>query len=102
MAEELVLRAGSEKSLELLTSLCLTYVLCSAVLRCWVRRVLYGIDDAVIAAATTVCVGHFATGYVMLAYGAGKPWHYMRTESDLRVLDNVCSLVIYPLLRTVG
>ncbi len=91
-------QAGFEKSLDLLTSLCLTYVLCSAVLRSWVRRNLYGIDDTVIAVAIAVCIGHFATNYIALAHGAGKPWHHNQEESNLQLLNSVRGRIRYLLL----
>ena len=89
MAEPPKHRLGYEDTLNLTTSLCLSYVLCASVLRAWVRRSIYGIDDTVIAVAIVFCIGLFAASYVSLSHGAGKPWSHIQAEGGLTTLNSV-------------
>ena len=41
--------------LKITVSLCLTYTLCIAFLRVWIRRNLYGVDDYAFLGATVSC-----------------------------------------------
>ena len=90
MAEPHKGRVGFEDSLKFTNSLCVAYTLCSAVLRGWIRRDIYGVDDAVIAAATVTTLGHFIANYVALNHGAGKPWSYIDTANNIVSFEQVC------------
>ena len=89
MAEPRNHRLGYEDSLNLTTSICLTYTLCVAILRGWVRRSIYGVDDIVIGVATIIVIGHFASDYLALNYGAGKPWHNIVEQDQIAGLNGV-------------
>lgn len=82
-------RLGFEDSLNFTNSLCLAYVLCSAVLRGWIRRGIYGLDDVVIAIGTLVTTGHFVANYIALEHGAGKPWDYMELAGNVTAYNEV-------------
>jgi hypothetical protein len=92
MAEAHKGRAGFEDTFKFTNSLCVAYTLCSAILRGWIRRDIYGIDDVVIAAATLTTLGFFAANYVALEHGAGKPWKYIEDAHDVISFDQVCNL----------
>jgi len=89
MAEAHKGRVGFEDTLNFTNSLCVAYTLCSAILRGWIRRDIYGIDDVVIAAATLTTLGFFAANYVALEHGAGKPWSYIEDAHDVMSFDQV-------------
>jgi hypothetical protein len=93
MAEAHKGRVGFEDTFKFTNSLCVAYTLCSAILRGWIRRDIYGIDDVVIAAATLTTLGFFAANYVALEHGAGKPWNYVEEAHDVASFDQVCYLV---------
>lgn len=90
MAEAHKGRVGFEDTFNFTNSLCVAYTLCSAILRGWIRRDIYGIDDVVIAAATLTTLGLFAANYVALEHGAGKPWSYIEDAHDVVSFDQVC------------
>jgi hypothetical protein len=90
MAEPHKSRVGFEDTLNFTNSLCVAYTLCSAVVRGWIRRDIYGIDDVVVAAATITTLGFFAANYVALDYGAGKPWDYIDAGEDVVPFNQVC------------
>jgi len=91
MAEAHKGRVGFEDTFNFTNSLCVAYTLCSAILRGWIRRDIYGIDDVVIAAATLTTLGFFAANYVALEHSAGKPWSYIEDAHDVASFDQVCS-----------
>jgi hypothetical protein len=82
-------RLGFEDTLNFTNTLCVAYTLCSAILRAWIRRGIYGIDDVVIAVATCSTLGFFAANYVDLENGAGKPWHYIEASHDVASFNRV-------------
>jgi hypothetical protein len=82
-------RLGFEDTLNFTNTLCIAYTLCSAILRGWIRRGIYGIDDLVIAAATFSTLGFFAANYVALEHSAGKPWHYIEAAHDVASFNRV-------------
>jgi len=82
-------RLGFEDTLNFANTLCVAYTLCSAILRGWIRRGIYGIDDLVIAAATFSTLGFFAANYVALEHSAGKPWHYIEALHDVASFNRV-------------
>jgi hypothetical protein len=82
-------RLGFEDTLNFANTLCVAYILCSAILRGWIRRGIYGIDDLVIAAATFSTLGFFAANYVALENSAGKPWHYIEASHDVASFNRV-------------
>jgi hypothetical protein len=82
-------RLGFEDTLNFTNTLCVAYTLCSAILRGWIRRGIYGIDDVVIAVATCSTLGFFAANYVALENGAGKPWHYVEASRDVASFNRV-------------
>ena len=90
MAEAHKGRVGFEDTFNFTNSLCIAYTLCSAILRGWMRRDIYGVDDAVIAAATLTTLGFFAANYVALEHSAGKPWSYIEAAHDVAAFDQVC------------
>jgi hypothetical protein len=90
MAEPHKSRVGFEDTLNFTNSLCVAYTLCSAVLRGWIRRDIYGVDDVVIAAATLTTLGFFAANYVALDHGAGKPWIFIDGAGDVAQFNQVC------------
>lgn len=92
MAEAHKGRVGFEDTFNFTNSLCVAYTLCSAILRGWIRRNIYGIDDVVIAAATVTTLGFFAANYVALEHGAGKPWSYIEDGHDVASFDQVCNV----------
>ena len=81
---------GYKDSLTLTTSICLTYTLCVTILRAWIRRSNYGLDDVVIAIATLICLGHFACNYVAIKYGAGAPWSWLLAHGNVHDVNEVC------------
>jgi len=82
-------RLGFEDTLNFTNTLCVAYTLCSAILRGWIRRGIYGIDDLVIAAATFSTLGFFAANYVALEHSAGKPWQYIEASHDVASFNRV-------------
>lgn len=90
MAEARRGRLGFEDTLTFTNSLCLAYTLCSGILRAWIRRNTYGVDDAVIVVATCAMFSQFASVYVALDHGAGKPWQYIDTGHDVGAFIQVC------------
>lgn len=82
-------RLGFEDTLNFTNTLCIAYTLCSAILRSWIRRGIYGIDDLIIAAATFSTLGFFAANYVALEHSAGKPWHYIEAAHDVASFNRV-------------
>jgi hypothetical protein len=92
MAEAHKARVGYEDTLNFTNSLCVAYTLCSAILRGRIRRDIYGVDDVVIAAAILTTLGFFATNYVALEHGAGKPWSYVDAANDVAPFNQVCHL----------
>lgn len=83
-------RPGYSNAVDLTISLCLTYTLCIAGIRVWVRRGTYGVDDIVVAAATLVSLGHTAADYVALYYGLGTAWRHVLAKHELDALNQVC------------
>ncbi|KAK5131889.1 hypothetical protein LTR08_000477 [Meristemomyces frigidus] len=79
---------GYQDSLNLTISLCLTYTLCIACVRIWIRKGAFGADDLVIAAATILTLCHSAASYAALASGLGTPWSSLAKTGDLRSLDD--------------
>lgn len=90
MAEPHKDRLGFEDTVNFTNSLFLAYTLCSATLRGWYRRGIYGIDDVVIAAATLTTLGYFAANYVALRCGIGKPWIYIHADDNVASFNKVC------------
>jgi hypothetical protein len=84
-------RLGFEDTLNFTNTLCVAYTLCSAILRAWIRRGIYGIDDVVIAVATCSTLGFFAANYVALENGAGKPWNSI----DHQVKASIASVLTF-------
>jgi len=80
---------GYEDALNLTISLCLTFSLCIACVRIWIRKGAFGIDDFVIAVATTIALGNSAASYVSLADGMGLPWSKLQRSDSLSSLDTV-------------
>lgn len=89
MAEPPKHRIGYEDTLNLVTSLCLTYTLVVAGLRAWVRRGLNGMDDAVILLAVVLAIGLFASNYIALGDGAAKTWLWISEHGDIPGLSSV-------------
>lgn len=92
MAEVRKGRLGYEDTLNFVNSLCLTYVLCSAVLRAWIRRGIYGIDDIIVAVATVVSLAHAGSVYAALKHGAGQPWRHIHALGEEDAFGKVQSL----------
>lgn len=80
---------GHVDALNLTVSLCLCYTLCIALVRLWIRRGAFGVDDLVILFATLVTLGHTGTSYAAMAYGLGKPWLRIRADESVAELNGV-------------
>jgi hypothetical protein len=80
---------GYEDALNLTISLCLTFSLCIACVRIWIRKGAFGIDDFVIAVATAITLGNAAASYVSLADGMGLPWFKLQRSDSLSSLEMV-------------
>ncbi|KYG42468.1 hypothetical protein M433DRAFT_7122 [Acidomyces richmondensis BFW] len=78
---------GYEDALNLTISLCLTFSLCIACVRIWIRKGAFGIDDFVIAVATAITLGNAAASYVSLADGMGLPWFKLQRSDSLSSLE---------------
>ncbi|KAF2724449.1 hypothetical protein K431DRAFT_318224 [Polychaeton citri CBS 116435] len=63
---------GYSDGLNLALSLCLTYSVCVAGLRTWIRRGNYGSDDLVILIATIITIVHIVCAYIALRQGLGQ------------------------------
>lgn len=74
----------------LTVSLCLTYTICIACVRIFIRRGAYGVDDLVVLLATVLTLGHTGSSYAALVNGLGKPWSLLREHNDLAQLNAVC------------
>jgi hypothetical protein len=71
-------------------SLCLCFTVCIALLRVWIRRNAYGVDDIVIGLATFVSLGHTGSSYVALAMGLGGKWTSIsKNRTELAKLNQV-------------
>lgn len=81
---------GYVDALNLTVSLCLCYTLCIALVRLWIRRGAFGIDDLIVLFATLVTLGHTGTSYAALAYGLGKPLALIRSDENVAELNAVC------------
>ncbi|CZT22712.1 uncharacterized protein RCC_08417 [Ramularia collo-cygni] len=90
-------REGYVNPLAFTISLCLCFTVCVALLRVWIRRNAYGLDDAVIGVATLVSLGHTASGYAALMAGLGRPWSKILAEEDLARLNqaSVASIILF-------
>ena len=84
-------RIGDENTVNLTISLCLTYTLCIACVRVWIRKGAFGSDDAVIAVATLITLCNAAASYAGLAEGLGAPWLSLEGSEDLPALNAVSS-----------
>jgi len=91
---------GHVDALNLTVSLCLCYTICIALVRLWIRRGAFGIDDLVVLVATVVTLSHTGTSYAALADGIGKPWIDIKANKDLAKLNAVCLHRSYPWLKT--
>lgn len=80
---------GHIDAVNLTVSLCLCYTLCIALVRLWIRRGAYGIDDLVVLVATLFTLGHTGSSYAALADGLGKPWDALEESQDLPNLNAV-------------
>ncbi|KAK5723232.1 hypothetical protein LTR15_004929 [Elasticomyces elasticus] len=80
-------RPGKQDALNLTISLCLTYTLCVAGVRVWIRKGSFGLDDAVIGLSTIVTLCHYATSYVGLSQGLGSSWQQIREAHGVAVLN---------------
>ena len=86
---------GHVDALNLTVSLCLCYTICIALVRLWIRRGAFGVDDLVILVATFVTLSHTGTSYAALANGLGKPWTDIKASKDLTNLNAVCIILIH-------
>jgi hypothetical protein len=81
---------GHVDALNLTVSLCLCYTICIALVRLWIRRGAFGVDDLVVLVTTVVTLSHTGTIYAALADGMGKPWMDIKASKDLAALNTVC------------
>ena len=80
---------GRVEALNLTISLCICYTLCIALVRLWIRRGAFGVDDLVVLAATLATLGHTGTSYAALSLGLGKPWSEIGNSGKLPELNAV-------------
>lgn len=80
---------GHVDAVNLTVSLCLCYTLCIALVRLWIRRGAFGIDDLVVSVATLFTLGHTGSSYAALAEGLGKSWDALAESKDLPKLNAV-------------
>lgn len=73
----------------LVISLTLTYTVCFAGVRVWIRRNAFGIDDFILAIAIVVSLGHTAADYAALHYGIGTPLDNVKDNGDMSELNEV-------------
>jgi len=85
-------REGYQNVVNLVVSLCLTYTLCIACVRVWIRKSAYGLDDVVVAVATLVTLSSTASSYAALAEGFGLPWPALQQSNKIPALDEVLYL----------
>ncbi|KAK5127064.1 hypothetical protein LTR85_008423 [Meristemomyces frigidus] len=78
---------GLAATTNLTISLCLTYTLCIACVRIWIRKGAFGADDLVIAVATIFTLGHSAASYAALAQGLGIPWSTIEQDYSIPALN---------------
>ena len=81
---------GHVDSVNLTVSLCLCYTICIALVRLWIRRGAFGVEDLVVLVATVVTLSHTGSSYAALADGLGKPWIDIKASKDLAKLNAVC------------
>ena len=74
---------GHVDAVNLTVSLCLCYTICIALVRLWIRRGAFGVDDLVVLVATLVTLSHTGSSYAALADGLGKPWIDIKALKDL-------------------
>jgi len=84
---------GHVDAVNLTVSLCLCYTICIALVRLWIRRGAFGVDDLVVLVATVVTLSHTGSSYAALADGLGKPWIDIKASKDLAKLNAVCIVV---------
>lgn len=84
---------GYVRALNLTVSLCLTYTLCIACVRIWIRKGVFGVDDLTVFLATLATLGHTGSSYAALANGLGKPWAHLKSETDMESLNRVSGRV---------
>jgi len=89
MSDTLNKHLGYVDAATLTVSLCLTYTICVACVRIWIRRGAFGIDDVVVLLATIITLGHTGSSYVALTDGLGKPWANLLEEDRLVNLNAV-------------
>ncbi len=85
---------GYVDTLKLAVSLCLTYTICIAAIRIWIRRKAFGIDDGVVFLATTITIGHTGTSWAAIRDGLGKPWEDLSDDGTMSKLNAVSTLEI--------
>lgn len=85
---------GYEDALNLTISLCLTYTLCIACVRIWIRKGSFGSDDLVIAVATLVTLCNSAASYAALAKGLGTSWSRLKQSGTISSLNGVSIPVV--------
>ncbi|KAF2172959.1 hypothetical protein M409DRAFT_16910 [Zasmidium cellare ATCC 36951] len=90
-------REGHENSLLFVISLSLVFTICIALLRLWIRKSAYGVDDVVIGAATLVSLGHTGADYAAMSYGLGKTWPSILQQGDLARLNeaSIAGIVLF-------
>jgi hypothetical protein len=84
---------GYVDALTLAVSLCLTYTLCIACVRIWIRKGQFGYDDLIVFVATITTLGHTGSSYVGIANGLGRSWPDMQEEYHLEKLNAVSFIV---------
>lgn len=86
---------GHIDAVNLTVSLCLCYTICIALVRLWIRRGAFGVDDLVVLVATVVTLSHTGSSYAALTDGLGKPWIEIKASKDLAKLNVVC-IIVFP------
>ena len=89
MSDTVKQHEGFTDAVNLTVSLCLTYTLCIACVRLWIRKGAFGADVLVIAIATVLTLGHTASSYAAIANGLGKPSSILEAKTSLKPLSDV-------------
>lgn len=82
-------RQGFQNATTLTVGLCVTYNLCIAGVRIWIRRGAFGADDLVIAIATIITLCNSVASFIAVSQGLGDPWSSIEVAGSVPGLNEV-------------